>query len=62
MREIKEIAYATEEYAKTLALRNKVMRIPLGLNIYEEDFSSELTSSNDVQPFNPAPKYVKVAV
>lgn len=41
MREIKEIAYATEEYAKTLALRNKVMRIPLGLSIYDEDFSSE---------------------
>lgn len=41
MRAIKEILYGTEEYAKTLALRNKVMRIPLGLNIYEEDFSSE---------------------
>lgn len=38
---IKEILYGTEEYAKILALRNKVMRIPLGLNIYEEDFSSE---------------------
>lgn len=38
MRAIKEILYGTEEYAKTLALRNKVMRIPLGLNIYEEDF------------------------
>lgn len=41
MRAIKEILYGTEEYAKALALRNKVMRIPLGLNIYEEDFSSE---------------------
>lgn len=41
MREIKEIAYAAEEYAKTLELRNKVMRIPLGLSIYDEDFSSE---------------------
>ena len=41
MRAIKEILYGTEEYAKTLALRNKVMRIPLGLNIYEEDCSSE---------------------
>ena len=41
MREIKEIVYAAEEYAKTLALRNKVMRIPLGLIIYEEVFSSE---------------------
>ncbi|HJB39934.1 MAG TPA: hypothetical protein H9943_06000 [Candidatus Ruthenibacterium avium] len=38
---IKEILYGTEEYAKTLALRNKVMRIPLELNIYEEDCSSE---------------------
>ena len=33
MRAIKEILYGTEEYAKILALRNKVMRIPLGLNI-----------------------------
>lgn len=41
MRAIKEILYGTEEYAKTLALRNKVMRIPLGLNIQEEDCSSE---------------------
>lgn len=41
MREIKTILYGTQEYEKTLALRNKVMRIPLGLNIYEEDFSSE---------------------
>ena len=41
MRAIKEILYGTEEYDKTLALRNKVMRIPLGLNIYEEDFAFE---------------------
>ena len=41
MKHIKPILYGTSEYNATLALRNKVMRLPLGLDIYQEDFSSE---------------------
>ena len=39
MGQIRFIEYGGQEYDRTLALRNKVMRIPLGLNIYREDFS-----------------------
>ena len=45
MSELRTIVYGTPEYAATLALRNKVMRIPLGLNIYNEDFSCEAAST-----------------
>ena len=38
---IENIEYGSIDYKKTLELRNKVMRIPLGLNIYDEDFSFE---------------------
>ena len=41
---LKPIVYGSPEYAATLALRNKVMRVPLGLNIYNEDFSCEAAS------------------
>ena len=41
MGQIRFIEYGGQEYDRTLALRNKVMRIPLGLNIYREDFSFE---------------------
>ena len=44
MKQIKTIEYGTKEYNVTLALRNKVMRIPLGLDIYKEDFSCEKDS------------------
>lgn len=44
MKQIKAIEYGTKEYYDTLALRNKVMRIPLGLDIYKEDFSCEKDS------------------
>lgn len=44
MQEIKEIKYGTSEYCSTLKLRNKVMRIPMGLDIYNEDLSSEKDS------------------
>lgn len=44
MKQIKAIEYGTKEYNDTLALRNKVMRIPLGLDIYKEDFSCEKDS------------------
>ncbi len=38
---VKYIKYGSEEYNKTLELRNEVMRKPLGRNIYDEDFSCE---------------------
>ena len=41
MGRIRYIEYGSREYRSTLALRNKVMRIPLGLDIYKEDFSFE---------------------
>ena len=41
MLEVRDIKYGTSDYNKTLDLRNKVMRKPLGLNIYDEDFSFE---------------------
>lgn len=41
---IKNIEYGTKEYKDTLELRNKVMRIPLGLDIFQEDFSVEKES------------------
>ena len=44
MKQIRSIVYGTKEYDDTLALRNKVMRIPLGLDIYQEDFSCEKNS------------------
>lgn len=41
---LRPIAYGSPEYDATLALRNRVMRVPLGLNIYNEDFSCEAAS------------------
>ena len=38
---IKYIKYGSEEYNRTLKLRNEVMRKPLGKSIYDEDFSCE---------------------
>jgi predicted GNAT family N-acyltransferase len=38
---LKDIEYGTDEYLATLELRNKVMRVPLGLDIHNEDFSFE---------------------
>lgn len=45
MRQIKPIAYGSPEYLETLELRNRVMRIPLGLDIHKEDFSCERESA-----------------
>ncbi|MDK4352385.1 GNAT family N-acetyltransferase [Enterococcus thailandicus] len=39
--DIQKIEYDSEKYQQTLNLRNKVMRVPLGLTIEEEDFSHE---------------------
>ena len=44
MQNIKFIQYWTKDYQDTLKLRNKVMRIPLGLDIYKEDLSFEKKS------------------
>ena len=44
MKKIQEIAYGSEAYQASLELRNKVMRLPLGSNIYDEDLSHEKTS------------------
>ena len=41
MIKVENIEYGSMNYKKTLDLRNKVMRIPLGHNIYDEDFSFE---------------------
>lgn len=41
MYDLKEITYGSAEYEMTLELRNKVMRKPLGLDIYKEDLSCE---------------------
>lgn len=38
---IREIIYGSQDYQKTLDLRNQVMRKPLGLDIFQEDFSHE---------------------
>ncbi|MBR3839854.1 MAG: GNAT family N-acetyltransferase [Erysipelotrichales bacterium] len=38
---LKIIEYGTNEYNKSLELRNKVMRKPLGFNLYDEDLSNE---------------------
>lgn len=45
MRQIKPITYGSPEYLETLELRNRVMRIPLGLDIHKEDFNCERESS-----------------
>lgn len=39
--ELQTIVYGTTAYKETLALRNRVMRQPLGLNIADEDFFKE---------------------
>lgn len=39
---IRKIEYDSKDYKKELELRNKVLRIPLGLDIYDEDLKSEI--------------------
>lgn len=38
---IVKINYGSSEYQETLALRDRIMRKPLGLDIFQEDFSQE---------------------
>ncbi|MGE5495808.1 MAG: GNAT family N-acetyltransferase [Burkholderiales bacterium] len=37
----REIEYGSKEYKDELDLRNKVLRVPLGLDIYDEDLKGE---------------------
>ncbi len=39
--DIKEIDYGSKEYKDELELRNKTLRLPLGLDIYDEDLKGE---------------------
>jgi len=38
---VKQIRHGTEEYAQTLLLRNEILRVPLGMDIADEDLSAE---------------------
>ena len=39
--QLKEIKYNTEEYARELELRDKVLRKPLGMSLYDENRDAE---------------------
>lgn len=41
MLQFKDIAYHTPAYRDTLELRNRIMRIPLGRDIYQENLGAE---------------------
>ncbi len=41
MQQLREIEYGSMAYRDSLELRNRVMRIPLGRNLYEEDLTFE---------------------
>jgi ribosomal protein S18 acetylase RimI-like enzyme len=38
---IQEIPFGSDDYNKECTLRNEVLRLPLGLNLFDEDLSSE---------------------
>ena len=38
---LKQLAYGSPDYQETIALRNTIMREPLGLSIYDEDLTNE---------------------
>ncbi len=38
---IREIEYGSKEYKDELEIRNRVLRLPLGLDIYDEDLKAE---------------------
>ncbi len=44
--EFREIEYGSKEYKDELELRNKVLRLPLGLDIYDEDLKGEKDDSH----------------
>lgn len=41
---LKAIRYGSEEYEMTRALRNRIMRVPIGLSIYDQDYTFEVNS------------------
>lgn len=41
---LKEIQYGSGEYEMTRELRNKIMRVPIGLSIYDQDYTLEVNS------------------
>lgn len=44
--DIRIIEFNSEEYRKSLELRNKILRIPLGLNLYDENLENEYTDTH----------------
>lgn len=44
--EFREIEYGSKEYKDELELRNKVLRLPLGLDIYDENLKAEKDDSH----------------
>lgn len=40
---VRPIAWGSKEYEDELALRNEILRVPLGLSLYEQDLSQENT-------------------
>jgi hypothetical protein len=38
---IEEITFGSDDYRKECKLRNEVLRVPLGLNLFDEDLSNE---------------------
>lgn len=41
---LKEIRYGSGEYEMTRELRNRIMRAPIGLSIYDQDYTFEVNS------------------
>lgn len=41
---IKELEFQSKEYDEAFSLRNDILRVPLGLNMYTEDLSREVKS------------------
>lgn len=42
--ELREIQYGSAEYEMTRELRNRIMRVPIGLSIYDQDYTFEVNS------------------
>ncbi|MBX7042776.1 MAG: GNAT family N-acetyltransferase [Ignavibacteria bacterium] len=40
--EIRIITHGSDEYREELELRNRILRIPLGLDVYKDDLSNEI--------------------
>lgn len=41
---LKDIEFGSEEYEMTRDLRNRIMRAPIGLSIYDQDYTFEVNS------------------